>query len=81
MASTNKDRKELVIMYNNTGAAGGVAAGAAGTAGVTALPDTGGLALMPFTGTVMDWVLLPVAVFALVGGVLALLRILPRGEA
>jgi hypothetical protein len=35
---------------------------------------------MPLTGTIMDWVLLPVAAFALVGGLLALLRTLPRGE-
>ena len=45
------------------------------------LPDTGGLALMPLTGTLVDWVLLPVAAFALIGGGCALLRVLPKKEA
>ena len=66
-------------MYNNAGSIGGAAAGGSVAAAQT-LPDTGGLALMPLTGTLMDWVLLPVAAFALVGGLLALLRTLPRGE-
>ena len=66
-------------MYNNAGTIGGAAAGA-GVAGAQVLPDTGGLALMPVTGTVLDWVLLPVAAFALIGGGCALLRTLPRRE-
>jgi hypothetical protein len=66
-------------MYNNAGSIGGAAAGGSVAAAQT-LPDTGGLALMPLTGTFMDWILLPIAAFALVGGLLALLRILPRGE-
>ena len=66
-------------MYNDAGTVGGAAAGA-GAAGAQVLPDTGGLALMPVTGTFLDWVLLPVAAFALVGGGCALLRTLPRKE-
>lgn len=67
-------------MYNNAGTVGGASAGA-GVAAASQLPDTGGLALMPVTGTMLDWVLLPVAAFALVGGLLALLRIaVPRKE-
>jgi hypothetical protein len=46
-------------MYNNAGTIGGAAAGA-GVASAQVLPDTGGLALMPLTGTFLDWVLLPV---------------------
>jgi hypothetical protein len=67
-------------MYNNAGTIGGAAAGGSVAAAQT-LPDTGGLALMPLTGTVMDWVLLPVAAFALIGGGCALLRVLPKKEA
>jgi hypothetical protein len=67
-------------MYNNAGTIGGAAAGGSVAAAQT-LPDTGGLALMPLTGTVMDWVLLPVAAFALIGGGCALLRVLPKREA
>ena len=67
-------------MINNTGTVGGAAAGA-GAAGVQVLPDTGGLALVPLTGTSMDWVLLPVAGFALIGGGCALLRLVPKREA
>lgn len=66
-------------MYNNAGTVGGAAAGAS-VAGAQVLPDTGGLALMPLTGTFLDWVLLPVAAFALIGGGCALLRTLPRRE-
>jgi hypothetical protein len=67
-------------MYNNAGTIGGAAAGGSVAAAQT-LPDTGGLALMPLTGTFMDWVLLPVAAFALIGGGCALLRVLPKREA
>jgi hypothetical protein len=35
---------------------------------------------MPLTGTVLDWIVLPVAAFALIGGVCALLRLRPRIE-
>ena len=66
-------------MYNNAGTIGGAAAGA-GVASMHMLPDTGGLALMPFTGTYLDWIVLPVAAFALIGGVCALLRLTPRSE-
>jgi len=69
-----------VSMYNNAGTIGGTAAGA-GVASAQVLPDTGGLALMPLTGTLVDWVLLPVAAFALIGGGCALLRVLPKREA
>jgi hypothetical protein len=65
-------------MYSNAGTIGG-AAGGAGVAAATQLPDTGGMAL-PLTGTMLDWILLPVAGFALVGAGLALLRTLPRSE-
>jgi hypothetical protein len=67
-------------MYNNAGTIGGAAAGGSVAAAQT-LPDTGGLALMPLTGTYLDWVLLPVAAFAFIGGGCALLRLLPKGEA
>jgi hypothetical protein len=67
-------------MYNNAGSLGGAAAGGSVAAAQT-LPDTGGLALMPLTGTLVDWVLLPVAAFALIGGGCALLRVLPKKEA
>ena len=40
-------------MYNNAGTIGGAAAGA-GVASAQVLPDTGGLALMPLTGTILD---------------------------
>lgn len=66
-------------MYNNAGSVGGAAAGGSVAASQT-LPDTGGLALMPVTGTYLDWVLLPVAAFAIIGGGFALLRTLPRSE-
>lgn len=67
-------------MYNNAGTVGGASAGA-GVAAAGTLPDTGGLALMPVTGTMLDWVLLPVAAFALIGGLFALLKIaVPRKE-
>ncbi len=79
MASYVQSRKELVNMYNNAGTIGGAAAGA-GVASMQVLPDTGGLALMPLTGTFLDWIVLPVAAFALVGGVCALLRLTPRIE-
>ena len=67
-------------MYNNAGTIGGTAAGA-GVASVQVLPDTGGLALMPLSGTSLDWVLLPVAGFALIGGGCAILRLIPKKEA
>ena len=67
-------------MYNNTGTVGGAAAGGSVAAAQT-LPETGGLALMPLTGTLVDWVLLPVAAFALIGGGCALLRVIPKREA
>ena len=66
-------------MYNNAGTIGG-AAGGAGVAAATQLPETGGMALLPLTGTMLDWILLPIAGFALVGAGLALLRTLPRSE-
>ncbi len=67
-------------MYNNAGTIGGAATGA-GVASAQVLPETGGLALMPLTGTILDWVLLPVAGFALIGGGCALLRLIPKREA
>jgi hypothetical protein len=66
-------------MYNNAGTIGGAAAGA-GVASAQVLPDTGGLALMPLSGTILDWIVLPVAAFALIGGGCALLRLRPRIE-
>lgn len=66
-------------MYNNAGTIGG-AAGGAGVAAATQLPDTGGMALLPMTGTMLDAVLLPIAAFALIGGGFALLRTIPRKE-
>lgn len=66
-------------MYNNAGSLGGTAAGGS-VAAAQVLPDTGGLALMPVTGTLLDWILLPVAAFALIGGGCALFRTLPRRE-
>ena len=69
----------MSILINN-GTVGGTAAGAT-VVGAQVLPNTGGLALLPVTGTFLDWMLLPVAVFALIGGGCALLRTLPRREA
>lgn len=66
-------------MYNNAGTLGGGAAGA-GVAAASQLPDTGGMALLPLTGTMLDAFLLPIAAFALIGGGLALLRTIPRKE-
>ena len=67
------------------GASGGLAAGGAGSAGITQLPATGGPGLYAMAlltpDTFVGYLFLVLAGWALIGAGLAIWRIAPRSEA